>query len=56
MTIKYEELLDEEGSIFHCPIISKIRPYAHFMALTKCFHIIDSVAYVRKEGFPRYTS
>jgi hypothetical protein len=38
-TTKYEELIDEGRSDISLPHILKIMPYAHFMALTKCFHV-----------------
>ena len=43
-----------EGSIFHCPIISKTMSHDCFKALTRCFHITNPTAYVREKGLPDY--
>jgi hypothetical protein len=42
----------KEGSVFHCPIISKLMTRDRFMALTTCFHIANPATYV-KEGFAK---
>jgi hypothetical protein len=44
----------KEGSIFHCPIISKTMSRDRFKALTRCFHITNPATYVREKGLPGY--
>jgi hypothetical protein len=44
----------KEGSVFHCPIISKLMTRDQFMALTICFHITNPATYVREKGLPGY--
>jgi hypothetical protein len=44
----------KEGSIFHCPIISKTMSQDHFKALTRCFHITNPATYVREKGLLGY--
>jgi hypothetical protein len=44
----------KEGSIFHCPIISRTMSWDRFKALTRCFHITNPTTYVREKGLPDY--
>jgi hypothetical protein len=44
----------KEGSVFHCPIISKIMSQNHFNALIRCFHITNPTTYVSEKYLPRY--
>jgi hypothetical protein len=44
----------KEGSLFHCPTISKIMFWDSFMILIRCLHITKPATYIQKKGFPRY--
>jgi hypothetical protein len=44
----------KEGSVFHCPIISKLMTHDRFMELTTCFHITNPTMYVREKGLLGY--
>jgi hypothetical protein len=44
----------EEGSVFYCPIISEIMSRARFMAVIRCFHIINPATYVREKCLLKY--
>jgi hypothetical protein len=51
---EYEVLCMKEGSVFHCPIISKVLSRNRFNALIRCFHTTNPATYVSEKGLPRY--
>jgi hypothetical protein len=41
----YKSYWENEGSLFHCPIISNIMSGARFTELHRCLHITNPLSY-----------